>query len=351
MLRIERKTDNKHPVLQRILSVTAAIVVAGIVIALCGYNPIEMYKNMVVGSFNNSNAVSKTFEKMVPLVVMALGVAVCFKMKFMNIGAEGQFYMGATAATWAALFSPEMPVFCKLILMFLLAFLAGGLWCFIAAGLKSKWGVSETLVTLMLNYVGIKLVNYLQYVKWKDKTSYGFPKIANYPKALQFPSVFGVNIGWIIAVVIVVFVYLLLKKSKFGYEISIIGDTEETARYAGISTKRSLLLASLIGGGICGLAGLIQAAGVEHTMNYTMSNGMGYSAIVIAYMAGMNPFSIVLVSFLFSVLLQGSAYIKIVLQIPSAAADVVQGIILLFVLGSEFFANFRFVRDGVREGK
>ena len=346
MLRIERKTDNKHPVLQRLLSVVIAVVVAGIVIAFCGYNPVQMYAQMVYGSFNTASAVAHTFEKMVPLVVMALGVAVCFKMKFMNIGAEGQFYMGATAATWVALFAPRMAVPLQLVFMFVLAFLAGGLWCFIAAWLKSKWSVSETLVTLMLNYVAIKLVSYLQYVKWKDKTSYGFPKIANFPSELQFPTLFGVNIGWIVAIVIVVFVFLLLKKSKFGYEIAVIGDTEDTARYAGMNTQRALLIASLIGGGICGLAGLIQSSGVEHTMNASMSNGMGYSAIVIAYMANMNPLSIVLVSFLFSILFQGSSYIKIALQIPSAAADVVQGIILLFVLGSEFFANFRFVRSG-----
>lgn len=343
MWHIERKTDNKHPVLQRILYSLIAIIVAGLVIAACGYNPVTMYTQMVKGSFNNSTAVEATFEKMIPLLIMALGVAVCFKMKFMNIGTEGQFYMGATAATWVALFSPEMLVWVKLILMFLLAFLAGGLWCFIAAALKSRWGVSETLVTLMLNYVAIKLVSYLQYVKWKDG-SFGQPKIANYPKALQFPSLFGVNIGWIIAIIVLIVVYLLLKKSKFGYEISVIGDSEETARYAGMKTKRNLLIASLIGGGICGLAGLIQAAGVEHTMNASMTNGMGYSAIVIAYMANMNPFSILVVSFLFSILYKGSAYIKIALQIPSATADIVQGVILLFVLASEFFANFRFVR-------
>lgn len=345
MLRIERKTDNKHPLLQRILSVLIALVVAGAVIALCGYNPFTVYAQMFVGSFSSPIYVTKMIEKMIPLLMMALGVAVCFKMKFMNIGAEGQFYAGAIAATWVALFWPEaMGPAVKYIAMFVLAFAAGGVWCLIAGALKLKWGVGETLVTLMLNYVAIKIVAYLQYVKWKDPGAFGMPKIANYPKALQLPTVFGVSSGWIIALVTVIIVYLILKKSKFGYEIAVTGDTEDTARYAGMNTKLNLVLASLIGGGICGLAGMIQSSGMEHTMNSSMCNGMGYSAIVVAYMAGMNPIPIVIVSFLFAILFQGSAAMQISMQIPTSTADVVQGIILLFVLGSEFFANFRFVR-------
>ena len=139
--------------------------------------------------------------------------------------------------------------------------------------------------------------------------------------------------------------WMLLHRLKFGYEIAVLGANERTARYAGMNTGKILLLTSLIGGGICGLAGLIQAAGVNHTLNDQMGNGMGYTAVAIAYMAQMEPAAIVVVSFLFSILLQGSSYMQISMQIPSATGDVIQGIILLFILGSEFFSRYRVTWD------
>ena len=343
MLRIEKKTENPHALRQRIIWILIAFAIAGVVIAICGYNPLTVYLEMLKGSFSSRYNFTQTIEKMIPLLVMGLGVAICFKMKFINIGAEGQFCMGAIGATYIALFT-SFPIPVKLILMFVFAFFAGGVWCLIAGLLKSKWRVSETLVTLMLNYVALKLVSYLQYVAWKDPNSYGFPKIANFPSELQFPELFGVNCGWIVALVVTVLVYFLLEKTKFGFELSVMGDTPATARYIGINTKRTLFLATLIGGGICGLAGLIQVSGVEHTLNVSMSAGMGYTAIVIAYMAKMRPGAIAIVSLLFSILLQGGAYMQISMQIPAAASEVIQGVILLVVLGSEFFANYRIVR-------
>ena len=353
MLRIEKKTS-AHPILQRIISVLAALVVAGIVIAICGYNPFVVYKNMVVGSFGSAYYVKQTVQKVIPLLVMGLGVAVCFKMNFINIGADGQFYAGAIAATYVALHSEGMPAWVTVLLMFVVAFVAGGIWCLIAGVLKSKWGVSETLVTLMLNYIAIKLVSYLQYVLWKDPKAFGQPKIANYPKDLWFTNVLGIHYGWIVAVFLLILVWLLLRRSRLGYEIAVLGANQRTAKYAGMSTRKVLLLASLIGGGICGLAGLIQAAGMEHTLNDQMGNNMGYTAACIAYMAQMNPVAVLIISFLFAILFQGSAYMQIAMQIPAATGDVIQGIILLFILGSEFFSRYRFVRvrkDGKEAAK
>lgn len=349
MLRIEKKISN-HPILQRIISVVAAIVVAGIVIAICGYNPFVVYKNMLVGSLGSSYYISQTIQKVIPLLLMGLGVAVCFKMNFINIGADGQFYMGAIAATYVALHYTEgVPVWATTLLMFVVAFLAGGVWCLIAGVLKSQWGVSETLVTLMLNYIAIKLVSYLQYVLWKDPNAFGQPKIANYHKNLQFSNVLGIHYGWIIAVALLILVWFLLRRSKLGYEISVLGANQRTARYAGMNTRKVLLVASLIGGGICGMAGLIQAAGVERTLNDQMGNSMGYTAACIAYMAQMNPTAVLVIAFMFAILLQGSAFMQIAMQIPAATGDVIQGIILLFILGGEFFSTYRIVLD--RKGR
>lgn len=348
MLRIERKeTGNIR--LQKIVSVLIALAVAGIVIGICGYNPLVVYREMLAGSFGSMYFFQQTIQKTIPLLIMGLGVAICFKMNFINIGAEGQFYIGAVAATYVALNVHGLPAWITLAIMFAAAFLAGGIWCLVAGVMKSQWGVSETLVTLMLNYIAMKLVSYLQYVLWKDPNSFGFPKIANYPIELQLPRVFGVQAGWIAAVLLTVLVWFLLHRSKLGYEIAVMGANERTARYAGMNTRKILLLTSLIGGGICGLAGLIQASGVEHTLNDQMGNGMGYTAIAIAYMAQMEPPAILIVSFLFAILLQGGAYMQVSMQIPSATGDVIQGIILLFILGGEFFYNYRIVRRTSRE--
>ncbi len=350
MLRIERKTNGNFR-RQRIVSVLAALAVAGIVILISGYNPLVVYREMLIGSFGSSYYIHQTIQKIIPLLIMGLGVSVCFKMNFINIGAEGQFYMGAVAATYIALNVTGLPAWLTMLLMFTAAFVAGGLWCLVAGIMKSRWGVSETLVTLMLNYVAIKLVSYLQYILWKDPKSFGFPKIANYPKELQLPNVLGVHAGWIIAILLIVFVWFFLHRMKMGYEISIMGANERTARYAGMNTTKILLISSLIGGGICGIAGLIQASGVERTLNDQMANGMGYTAIAIAYMANMEPVAILVVSFLFSILLQGSAYMQISMQIPSAAGDVIQGIILLFILGSEFFSRYQVIWSWTRKEK
>ncbi len=343
MFRIEKRTSSKGLRL-RIISVIIALIVAGIVIGICGYNPVTVYREMLVGSFGSTYYIQQTIQKIIPLLIMGLGVAVCFKMNFINIGSEGQFYMGAVAATYVALNCNGLPAWLTMLLMFVVAFLAGGIWCLIAGFMKSKWRVSETLVTLMLNYIAIKLVSYLQYVLWKDPASFGFPKIANYPDELQLKSVFGIHSGWIIAIILTVVVWFLMHRMKLGYEISVMGANELTARYAGMDTRKILLVSSLIGGGICGLAGLIQAAGVERTLNDQMGNGMGYTAIAIAYMARMEPVAILIVSFLFSILLQGGAYMQISMQIPASTGDVIQGIILLFILGSEFFSGYRITR-------
>ena len=342
MFKIEKKSSNKHPVVLNISSIVIAVIAAGVVIALCGYNPVVVYREMIAGSLGGAYYIQETIQTAIPLIIMGLGVAVCFKMSFINIGAEGQFCMGAVAATYIALNS-NMSTPVNWFLMFLCAFLAGGAWCLIAGLLKAKWGVSETLVTLMLNYVALKLVSYLQNVLWKDPKAFGFPKIANYPKELQLPDIFGVNVGIIFAIILMVFVSFLLNNTKLGFEISIMGQNSKTARYAGINTAKVLILASIIGGGISGIAGVIQASGVQHTLNENISGGMGFTAIAIAYMAKMRPRNILIASLLFSILIQGGNYMQISMQIPAATADVVQGIILLFVLGSEFFTKYKFV--------
>lgn len=343
MVRIVKKPEvsARRGLAQRMAFILLSLVAAALVILVLGYNPIQVYIEMIKGALGSTYRSQETVLKAVPLVIMGLGVAVCFKLNFSNIGTEGQFYMGAMAATWVALYSP-LPDGLRLPMMFVAAFIAGGLYCLIPALLKIRWRVSETLVTLMFNYIAAKLVAYLQYGPWKDPMAYGFPQIANFSKAARLPEVFGMHIGWIVALVLAAGVYLLLNRSKFGYEVQVMGENKVTARYAGMNATKITVLTVIIGGGLCGLAGMIQAAGVERTLNASLANGLCFTAIVVAYLAKLNPIAIVPAGFFFAVLLQGGAYIQSALQVPSTVAEVVQGVILLFVLASEFFIRYRF---------
>lgn len=344
MLKIVKKAEisPRRAIVQRIAFMLLSLVAAALVILALGYNPIHIYAEMIVGSLSTTYRLQETILKAVPLVIMGLGVAVCFKLNFNNIGTEGQFFMGAMAAAYVALFA-NMPDVLRLPVMFIVSFLAGGLYCLIAAVLKLKWHVSETLVTLMLNYVASKLVAYLQYGPWKDPMAFGFPKIADFPKVARLPQVLDMHIGWIIALVLAALVYLLINRSKFGYEIQVMGLNRVTARYAGMNSAKITILAVIIGGGLCGLAGMIQAAGIERTLNDQLaSGGLAFTAIVVAWLAKLNPIAIVPAGFFFAVLLQGGSYIQSSLMVPSTAAEVVQGVILLFVLASEFFISYKF---------
>ncbi len=340
--------------LMRIVAALCALASAAVVLALLGYNPFAVYAKIVEGSLGSAYRLKETIHKVIPLVVLSLGIAVAFKMKFWNIGAEGQFYMGAFGASLVAFGLKELPSYLMLPLMFGCGALCGGLWASIPALLKSRLGTNETLVTLMLNYIAIKWISYLQYGPWKDPRAGGFPRIPAYPDAAVLPSVLGVHMGWIIALVLAALVYLLLGRTKLGYEIAVLGESETTARYAGISVTRVTLMAILISGGLCGIAGMMQASAIEQSLSDQLSGGLGFTAVITTWLARLSAPGIVVVSFLFAMLLQGGSYLQSAMQIPSSVSGILQGIILFFVLGSEFFIQYSIVfkkKAAAREGK
>ncbi len=346
MLKIQKKQSlsSKQESLLRIGTVLLALICAGLIMAALGYNPIDMYTKLIKGALGSGYNLSATIAKCIPLLIMSLGVSIAFKMKFWNIGAEGQFYMGAFGATWIWLAMPDTtPAIVMLPLMMLAAIVFGGLWALIPAILKNKLDTSETLVTLMMNYIAVRWITYLQFGPWKDPAERNMPKIFKFTDNSTLPKVFGVHIGWIIALVLVVVVYILIKYSKFGFEISVLGENPQTARYAGMNVTRTLFIAVLISGGICGLAGMIQASGNEGRLANDISAGLGFTAIITAWLAKLSAPMILVTSFLFAVLLQGGSYLQIAMKIPASVSEVIQGIILFFVLASEFFANYKIV--------
>jgi len=249
--------------------------------------------------------------------------------------------MGAFAGSYVGLTFPTLPKPILLTLMLIAGVIGGGVWALIPAWFKVKYGTNETLFTLMMNYVALKWIIYLQYGPWKDPGALGFPKIPNFVDAGILPKLFGVHIGWLIAVALVIIVYVLINHTKLGFEVSVIGSSQNTARYAGMSVKGIILKTLFIGGGLCGLAGIIQASAVSGNLSHEVSAGIGYTAIIIAWLSGMSAPLIPITAFLFAILTQGASFIQTAFQIPQSAAEILQGMILIFALASEFFINYR----------
>ena len=345
MLKIVRKAEpsRRNEILMRLGAVALALAASAVVMAMLGYHPLNVYQKILEGSLNSKYRFTQTINKTIPLVVLSLGISVAFKMKFWNIGAEGQLYMGAFGASWIALNFGHLPAAALLPSMMIAAVVCGGLWALIPAILKSKFSTSETLVTLMLNYIAIRWISYLQYGPWKDPEALGFPKIATFSENAVLPDVFGIHIGWIIALILAVGVHFLLGRTKLGYEIAVLGESEATARYAGMNVAKITIIAMMISGGLCGSAGMMQASAVEQTLNDQLSGGLGFTAVITSWPACLSAPAVLLVSFLSAVLLQGGAFLQSSLKIPSAVSEVLQGLILFFVLGSEFFIRYKVV--------
>jgi len=212
----------------------------------------------------------------------------------------------------------------------------------IPAVFKAKFGTNETLFTLMLNYVASYFIQYLRMGPWMNPES-NFPQIARFEKSARLPTLLGVHVGWVFALVLVVAVFWYLKYTKQGYELSVVGENENTARYAGMNVTKIIIRTAFLSAAICGLAGMLQATGADKTLSEAVTGGNGFTAITVAWLSQLNPFAILLVSILFGMLEKGSGTIQSLFNISTSAADVFQGIILFFVLGSEFFINFRIV--------
>ena len=330
-------------VLVPVTSFILALLFGAIILLLFGINPLQAYAVMIKGSFGSGYALSETLVKAIPLMLTGLGVSISFRMLFWNIGAEGQLAMGGIAASFVALFLEKfLPPFLVLPLMFVSAVLAGALWGLIPATLKSFLGVNEILTTLMMNYIAVLVVEYLYLGPWRDPEGYGFPGTASFPAAAILPRFTGrIHMGIIFAVLAAVLIWFILNHTKQGYEIRLIGQNPRAARYAGVNIGKNVLLVMLISGGLAGVAGMAEVSGIAHRLYTGLTVGYGYTAIIIAWLASLNPWGILIVAFLMGGLFVGGDQIQIAMQTPAAVAQVLQGAILFFMLGGTIFANYR----------
>lgn len=356
-IRITKRTERTktQTMLLRLFSVLLAIIAGGLFILCLGKNPFAVYSTMIRGAFISKNkaepmmAFQATIKIMIPLLISSLGITLAFKLKFWNIGAEGQIIMGAIFASYFALFHDKLPHNVLFVVMLLASIIGGGLFGLIPAIFKAKFNTNETLFTLMLNYIALYIIVWLRDGPWADPESGGYPKIARFSVNAQLDRLGGIQIGWVIGLILVVLVFIYLKFTKSGYEISVASESHDTARYAGMNPKKIMIKTMFLSGAVCGIAGMVQATGSDATLATSVAGGVGFTAIIVAWLANLNPFGILVVSFLFSVLEKGSGVIRSDFGLSVYSSDVLQGIILFFVLGCEFFVRYRFVIKGGRK--
>lgn len=326
-----------------LLALVLALIAGGIFILVIGKNPFEIYDSIVQGAWRSPIAIRGTIKIAIPLLIASLGITPAFQMKFWNIGAEGQIIMGGIFATYFALYFNNLPHVLLIILMFAAGMLGGGLWGLIPALFKTKYGTNETLFTLMLNYIALYMIKFLTEGPWRDPESSGFPKIATFGENARLDKIFGVHAGWLIGIILVILIYIYLKFTKQGYEISVVGESTNTARYAGMNVRKIILRTMFLSGAICGIAGMSQVSGAAFTLGEGVAGGVGFTAIIVAWLAKLNPVLIMIVTVLFSMLEKGCSVMQSTFGLSAAVSSILQGIILFFILAFDFFTQYRFV--------
>ena len=340
--------STRRKIAVRLAAIALALVIDALFIYfVTGLNPFSVYGVMIGGTFSTSMRFSWAMRDLASLLLIGIALAPAFKMRFWNIGAEGQVLMGALA-TAAVMVNLGGRVSGWLLFAAMLAasILAGALWGFIPAWFKARFGTNETLFTLMMNYVAIQIVACCVNI-WRGQAS-GLGKLNMKTKAGWFPQLFGqrYTINLIVVVVLMVLVFCYLRYSKQGYEIAVVGESENTARYAGINVGRVIIRTMIISGALCGLTGFLIVGGRDQTISTGTAGGNGFTAIIVAWLAKFNTFTMALISFLLIFLEKGAAEIASAYNLNDYASDIIAGIILFCILGSEFFINYKVVLRG-----
>ena len=348
-IRLERRIEQPRwlTIASPFILIGAALLVGALLLRLAGATPWLVYRQMAFLAFGGVYGWSDTTIKATPLILAGLGVALAFRMKLWNVGAEGQLLIGAFCATGVALFllPAETPMPVMLAAMALAGFIGGGAWGFIPGLLKAKLNVNEIITTLMLTYVAALWNNYFIYGPWSER-GFGltpqFPKSGWMPRFTDYaetiPAMRGVtaHFGIFLAIILAVVLWIMIRRSKWGFEISVIGDNPRAARYAGMNLARNIILVMVISGGLAGLAGMAEVAGVVHRLQERFSPGYGFTAIIIAWLAKLNPLAIIPVAYLFGGLLVGGDAIQ-----PAGIAAMLQGVVLFVVVNDELLLQYR----------
>ena len=340
----------------RAIAILLALIVDGIIIyAIVKMNPLKVYVSLASGAFGTSKRMWFTIRDCMILTCIAIGLAPAFKMRFWNVGAEGQMLVGGIAtAFWMINFAGKMNIVMLFLCMAISAIVAGGIWGLIPGFFKAKWNTNETLFTLMMNYIATQIVAYFCY-KWSNPKGSGHIGVINSVSHNGWlPSLGGQDylLNILIVAALTVFMYIYLKYSKHGYELSVVGESENTARYIGINVKKVIMRTMLLSGALCGVTGLLLVSGTDHTIATNTVGGRGFTAIMVSWLAKFNPAYMILTSLLIVFFQKGAIQISTSLGLNDSFADIITGIIIFFIIGSEFFINYRVIPRGAhKEGK
>ena len=336
--------DKKKAWLIRLIAIVAALIVSGLfIVVLTGLNPLEVYSEMIKGSFQTERKFWILLQKTAMLLCIALAVTPAFKMRFWNLGAQGQVLAGGLACAACMFYAGDsLPSFALIIIMLISSILGGIIWAVIPAVFKAKWNTNETLFTLMMNYVAIQLVSFAIAV-WVPSGS-GVLSILNSNSRCGWLPYIGNNqylINIITVALLTAFVFVYMKYSKHGYEIAVVGESENTARYVGINVKKVIIRTVALSGALCGISGFLLVAGTGHTISTGLDSGNGFTAVLVSWLAKFNPVVMVFTSMLIVFLQRGASQIATTYQMDDSISDIITGIILFFIIGSEFFINYK----------
>jgi len=351
-LRIEARVEEPpgwYPLTISLGAILLALILGGIVIALAGGDPIRSYLHIANASFGNVGVFSDTLVKATPLIMTGLACSVAFRMKLWNIGAEGQFIMGAFGAS-AVVLAPLLPAetspWVFIPVMLLAGMVAGALWGFIPGFLKATLRVNEIISSLMLNYIAVAWINFWIFAVWTEggfQMSPQFPKNAWLPRltdlAARFPFFAGLttHLGLLFGILLAVLVWFVLYRSRWGYEIRLIGDNPQAARYAGLNITANTILVMMFSGALAGIGGMSEVTGMVHRLQTApLAAGYGFTGIIVAWLAKLNPLAVMPVSILFGALILAGREIQ-----PSGIPKMIQGIILVCLIASDFLMRYR----------
>lgn len=341
----------------RAMAIVLALILCAVLTTITtGINPIQVYESIFIGAFGTARKSWITLQNISILLLISLALTPAFKMKFWNIGGEGQVLMGGLAAAACMIcLEGKLPGALVMVCMALSSIAAGAVWGFIPAFFKAKWNTNETLSTLMMNYIATQLVAFYTIV-WEVPKGSGKIGIINQDSNVGWlPQIFGSKylLSILAAVVITAFMYIYLSYSKHGYEIAVVGESENTAKYVGIKVGKVIIRTMLLSGAVCGLVGLLLVGGINHTITTTIAGGQGFTAVLVSWMSKFNPLTMVFSSFLIIFMNRGASEISTNFGLNQSYSDILTGIILFFIIGCEFFIAYRiqFRKKAEKEGQ
>lgn len=331
----------KNAVLVRVIAIILSLIVCGVVtLLLTGDNPISIYITIFEGAFGKGRTLV-TVHSIAILLCISLAVTPAFRMRFWNTGAEGQVLMGCLATAMCMFYlGGKVSDGVLIVIMTFAAILAGMLWGVVPAVFKANWGTNETLFTLMMNYVAMQLIEYFLKIADKSGSNVVGPELLRHG---WLPNIFGIPylLNIVVVLVITVAMHIYLKYSKHGYEISVVGESENTARYVGINVKKVVVRTMALSGALCGLVGLLLVGGSSHSIDANLADGRGFTAIMVSWLAKFNPGSMIFTSLLIVFMERGADEVASRFQLNTDFSDILTGIILFFIIGCEFFINYQ----------